>query len=457
MGSNNPTAPFYAASLIQTLNANSRRENDPPTQTSQFGSRQSQHYSQVPTTSQPATDQAERYHPIETCADGAMDAFRQIAATLTIKPNNNPTSLAGVLGSALLKERAILQQLDQPGQISANGSCRLLCTQSGWITLNLARDEDWALMPAWLQGPVKNDHWPDIISLVKKQCGQQLIQRAQLMGLPASLCNPDPADITPVTNWFNLSLQADDRQPRKINNPPKVLDLSSLWAGPLCSSLLQKAGCEVVKVESEHRPDASRIGSRKFFDLLNARKSSVRLDFKTDSGINQLKQLMLQSDIVIEGSRPRALRQLGIDAESIINKKPGLIWLSISAYGRSEPDANYVGFGDDVAVGAGAFAMTPAGPNFIGDALSDPLTGIHAALAGLYFWHKKRSCLIDISLAGVTRWVMQTISQSNKIIPPLTDLQAGNFSPVILQHANQLGVDTKQYCQQHNAVGTQCC
>src|SRR5207249_665918 len=104
----------------------------------------------------------------------------------------------------------------------------------------------------------------------------------------------------------------------RINSRPLVVDLSSLWAGPLCGHLLQALGARVIKVESSQRPDGARFGPKNFFDLLNANKDCVALNLSIAEGREQLRQLLLRADIVIEASRPRALRQMNIVAEDII-------------------------------------------------------------------------------------------------------------------------------------------
>ena len=93
-----------------------------------------------------------------------------------------------------------------------------------------------------------------------------------------------------------------------------VVDLSSLWAGPLCAQLLTAAGARTVKVESTSRPDGARRGPAPFYDLLHAGQDSVALDFRDHRDVDRLRTLLAAADIVIEASRPRALAQLGIDA-----------------------------------------------------------------------------------------------------------------------------------------------
>jgi crotonobetainyl-CoA:carnitine CoA-transferase CaiB-like acyl-CoA transferase len=178
--------------------------------------------------------------------------------------------------------------------------------------------------------------------------------------------------------------------------------LSSLWAGPLCAQLLGVCGAQVVKLESLQRPDGARRGSPAFFDLMNGGKRSVAVDIESESGLEQLRGLLARADIVIESSRPRALAQLGVDAEELVRSGLGKTWLSITGYGRGEPEAGWVAFGDDAAAAAGLTATAGCGtPVFCGDAIADPLTGLHAAVAALASWLTGGGRLLDVSLRNV--------------------------------------------------------
>ena len=160
-------------------------------------------------------------------------------------------------------------------------------------------------------------------------------------------------------------------------------------------------------MESLGRPDGIRSGPREFFDLLNAGHRSVALDFSSDAGREQLQRLLRRADIVVESARPRALRQLGIDAEALVEAVPGLVWVGISGYGRSEPGARWAAFGDDASVAAGLVVATQdaGSPVFCGDALADPLTGLHAAVAALASWSAGGGHLLDLSLRDVAAHV----------------------------------------------------
>ena len=86
---------------------------------------------------------------------------------------------------------------------------------------------------------------------------------------------------------------------------------------------------------------------------------------------------------MIESSRPRALRRLGLHADEWLAAGPGRIWLSITGYGREDPRQR-VAFGDDAAVAGGLVATgTDGSPAFCADAIADPLTGMLAAAAAL--------------------------------------------------------------------------
>ena len=226
---------------------------------------------------------------------------------------------------------------------------------------------------------------------------RDLQERATWLGMafaPAAAPQPRP--------WWRLAQPGVDSAPPR--RPPRVLDLSSLWAGPLCGAILAASGAQVVKLESAARPDGARLGPPAFFARLNAGKAGVRLDFERADERARLAGWIEWADVVIEASRPRALRQLGMEAERFVRGRPGRIWLSITGYGRGDPPPGRVAFGDDAAVAAGcAEAVADAeGPLFCGDAIADPLTGLHSALAVWGHWRRGAGGLLDVSLRDVT-------------------------------------------------------
>ncbi len=322
--------------------------------------------------------------------------------------------LGALDGAALLGERAALSGYARRGTISPSGTCRLLrVAGGGWIAANLPRDDDWRALAAWLEDDAlaalgegdREMAWAALAAGVALVDEAIAVERARLLGLAVAPVAAPPAAASPAVTSTARGPGAAARPP---DARPLVLDLSSLWAGPLCAHLLGGLGARVVKVESSRRPDGARGGPRAFFDLLNGGKESAALDLRDDADRASLERLVDAADVVIEGSRPRALRQLGLDAEELVARTPGKVWVSLTGYGRAEPGAEWVAFGDDASAAAGLVAATgrAAGevtPLFCGDAIADPLAGIAAALAAARAWRSGEAALLDVSLSGVVR------------------------------------------------------
>ena len=291
---------------------------------------------------------------------------------------------------------------------SVGGSCHLMLTSDEqWVAINLARPEDHELLGIFFPTTLQSDDKINV-SLLRVQVRQcpadMLIEFAIDVGLPISVLNE-------VTNEYSLNelpvaIQQFERQLDLTRSSQlRVVDLSSLWAGPLCSHLLQRCGYAVTKVESRHRPDGARFGNPDFFAALDAGKEHVEIDFHSEHGINQLRELISNADVVIEGSRPRAMQQLGIDADQIVREAQPRVWLSITGYGRSGEAGQRVGFGDDCAVAGGLVDETSDGPQFLGDAIADPISGLVAATGVLRAVQQQKPCLLGVNLAESASWL----------------------------------------------------
>lgn len=365
-------------------------------------------------------------------ADGALAALRAIAPGGHRLPSNGP---------ALLGERARLMGLTRRAASSPGGTCRLLTARDGSIAVNLAREADWDLVEAWLGETAKD--WDAIARLVASRRRDPLMRQGRLLGLPVA----DAAGTLRSPLPFIIERLA---APGKASGTPLVVDLSALWAGPLAGSLLQAAGARVWKVESHDRPDGARSGNPRFHDLLNSGKASLALDFRHPE---HLRALVRKADIVIEGSRPRALQQLGIEARAEAAR--GATWISITGHGRTGEAANWTGFGDDAAVAGGLCTAMARGwrePLFAGDAIADPLTGITAALAGWAGWRTGGGVLVSLALSQVAanacalhearpgelgRW--QTMAEADSA--PLYPLREASAGPARASGADNVLVD----------------
>ncbi len=290
----------------------------------------------------------------------------------------------------LLLGRAALRSFGRRGRRSPNNSCQLLATGDGqWVALNLARDDDRELLDALIEAP--HDEEAALDRWAGAHSAHHVVERGRLLGLALTALNA-PSIVDPV-----LRVPLAARRPRAADAELVVVDLSSMWAGPLCASLLGQTGAEIIKVESTTRPDGARADAT-FYAWLHGDERQVSISFDTDEGVAELRALLESADVVIESSRPRALAQLGLDPFGL-ELKEGMVWLSITGHGRSDaPEA--VAFGDDAAVAGGLVGFDRGGdPVFCGDAIADPITGMLGAAVVLSSLEQGGGELLDLSMA----------------------------------------------------------
>lgn len=342
---------------------------------------------------------------------------------------------------ALLSERAAIANLGRRGQTSCGGGTRLLRTGDGWIAASLARPTDIESVPAWLEvDPLEpdSDPWSIAETAVRARSNADLVEQAVLLGMPVAAL-PSTNRMPPLTpsGLPCRAVRLAAGGPIPSLDGVLVVDLTSLWAGPLCGSLLADAGATVVKVESTSRPDGARRGPTDFFDLLNSGKRSVALDLGGESGPETLRALLERSDVILEASRPRALEQLGIDAVALLRQAAPRAWISITGYGRQSPGRDRVAFGDDAAVGGGLVVWEHQEPRFCADAIADPTTGLVAAVAALDALASGGSWLVDVSMADVAAFLAGptvTAAPSTPVAPAAVRRISGAAAP--------LGADT---------------
>lgn len=306
-------------------------------------------------------------------------------------------------GPALLGERAALEGLRRRGPWSAGGRTRAIRTADGWVAVSLARDTDRDAVPAVVSDDTIGDPWQQLSSWSAVRPCAEVVERATLLEVPAATIPSAPLEaVGPAVAREPIgSSLAPSAFEAAVRGRPLVVDLSSLWAGPLCAHVLGLAGHRVVKVESVGRLDAARWGNPRLYATLHSGHESVLLDFTRGEGRARLRSLVRAADVVIEASRPRALRALGISPEQDLAQ--GATWVGITAHGREGASGVRVGFGDDVAAGAGGWVVDPATgePLPTGDALADPLTGLAAAVAVLQGRDRPGRELLDVTMSAV--------------------------------------------------------
>ena len=308
----------------------------------------------------------------------AADAFRALTGV-------------SVDAAELLSGRAALLGLSPEGRVSAGGATRLMRSSDGWCALTLSRQDDIDAVPALVEsGAVEDDPWPAVQRWVADNASADVTTRARLLGLPVAALGETRA-APPRVHRLGAATS-----PRGLSGL-LVADLAAMWAGPLCGKLLAQAGATVVKAESPNRPDGTRAGPAAFFDWMNSGKLSYTVDFVERSGLRRLLEV---ADVVIESSRPAALARRGLGPTDIV-WRDGQVWIRITGHGADGERANWVAFGDDAAVSGGLVGGTGSEPVFNGDAIADPLTGLHAALGVAESLSRGGGKLIELSMAAV--------------------------------------------------------
>lgn len=167
----------------------------------------------------------------------------------------------------------------------------------------------------------------------------------------------------------------------------KVVDLTSVMAGPYCAMVLGDLGADVIKIETFPGGDTSRgfdpkvNGESYCFAVLNRNKRSIGLDLKSPQGKEIFMKLAAQADIVMENFRPGVVKRLGMDYESVSRINPAVVYASMSGFGQTGPYSHRGGF-DIIAQGmSGIMMMTgsPGGrPAKVGIAMNDIASGVSA-------------------------------------------------------------------------------
>lgn len=178
----------------------------------------------------------------------------------------------------------------------------------------------------------------------------------------------------------------------------RVIDCSTVLAGPYATMLLGDLGADVIKVEP---PDGDMtrgwgppwLGSEAdgtqtaaYYLAVNRNKRSLRLDVKHAAGTAVLRRLLASADVWVENLRPDSLARLGLDDEAVSALNPRLVHLAISGYGPTGPLAGRPGYDFLLQAEAGLMSITGqpdsagGGPTKVGVAVTDIATGLHAAV-----------------------------------------------------------------------------
>jgi crotonobetainyl-CoA:carnitine CoA-transferase CaiB-like acyl-CoA transferase len=233
----------------------------------------------------------------------------------------------------------------------------------------------------------------------------------------------------------------------------RIIDCSTVLAGPYCTMVLGDLGADVIKVEPPEG-DATRgwgppwvgdeaAGTRTaaYYLAVNRNKRSIRLDLSSDDGRDVLRRLLRGGDVVVENYRVGGFAKLGFDDSVLHELNPSLIHLAISGYGTRGPDAGKAGYDFVIQAVGGLMSITgePDGrPMKVGVAISDVVSGLFGVvsiLAGLLARGGRGAGgqRIDVSLLQSTLAVLVNQAQ-NALVTGRQPKRRGNAHPSIVPY-----------------------
>ena len=175
----------------------------------------------------------------------------------------------------------------------------------------------------------------------------------------------------------------------------RVLEVTANWAGPLAGRHLGDMGADVIKFELAERP-ATRAGHHAggeewtrpynrsgYFNLFNRNKRDLVLDLATPEGKELFLRMVEVSDVVLENNSARVFPNLGLDYETLAARNPRIVMCSMSGFGATGPEAQYVAYGSNIEASSGLVAATGYGDGELfgtGSYYADPITGAHGTI-----------------------------------------------------------------------------
>ncbi|CAM4162483.1 CaiB/BaiF CoA transferase family protein [Bordetella muralis] len=210
-----------------------------------------------------------------------------------------------------------------------------------------------------------------------------------------------------------------------------VIDVTRVVAGPYCTMMLADLGATVIKIENPAEPDYVRSfppfvqGSNgqasAFFAQYNRHKLGVSLDLKSEQGRALLRDLVGKADLLVENFRPGTMAKMGLDYDTLKDTNPRLIYVSISGFGQTGPNARRPAYDNSAQATGGLWSMNGdkgKPPLRVGTIIGDLSASFYAAIAAL-------AAVIDMKQTGKGQWV--DVAQQDSVVT-LTEHAVVNYT-----------------------------
>jgi crotonobetainyl-CoA:carnitine CoA-transferase CaiB-like acyl-CoA transferase len=207
----------------------------------------------------------------------------------------------------------------------------------------------------------------------------------------------------------------------------RVIDCSTVIAGPGCARHLGDFGADVIKVERPDGGDGTRgmgwvdpaDGVTLWWKLISRNKRTVALDLKSDEGRAAMLALCDSADVLVENFRPGTLERLGLSPDVLLARNPGLVVTRVTGFGQDGPYAGRPGFATLAEAMSGFAAVNgePDGPPLLPPiALADEVTALAAAFATMVAVHSGVGQVVDVNLLETMIQLMGALPSASVLI-----------------------------------------
>ena len=249
--------------------------------------------------------------------------------------------------------------------------------------------------------------WPGLVEIgFWREVWRPVLGAHPLPAGPIEFDGSDRGEVrpAPLLGEHTAQLLNEQREPPRIAAPPaaatlplaglRVVDMTQVWAGPYGTRFLADMGAEVIKVEGPTFPDSVRtmggattspeINQSSHFNEYNRNKLGFSVDLKSPAGMAALRRLIERSDVFIENWSSGVAERLGLAYDDVRAIRPGIVYVSMPAFGHRGPDAARMGYGPTIEQMGGLVALQGyegGPPHKSGISYGDPIAGTTAAAA----------------------------------------------------------------------------